>query len=82
MASKTRLIIRPERCKGCEICLSFCNKQLLSVSNTFNQQGYRPVSLLSHERCNGCGACVLMCPDLALYLEGSVADEQSINEGK
>lgn len=51
-------------CKGCELCVSVCPKQILAISETdVNDMGYHPISLTSPELCTGCAVCALMCPD-------------------
>ena len=30
----------PERCKGCEICVQFCPRQVLIISRRANRKGY------------------------------------------
>lgn len=61
MASRGTLVIDVERCKGCELCISACPPDVLTMSETVNATGYRYPEL--HEGCTGCTACQLVCPD-------------------
>lgn len=61
-----KLEIDGERCKGCELCVPFCPKDLLYMSDELNTKGYRMVAITSQEECTSCMSCALMCPDVAL----------------
>jgi len=56
------LIISVESCKACKYCISNCPKQALSLSNSINTKGYRPVQV-NAEKCICCGICYTVCPD-------------------
>ncbi len=56
-------VIRKERCKSCKICVHFCPKKALYISDEINSSGYKVVKV-SKEKCTGCGICFLVCPDL------------------
>ncbi|NLU40875.1 MAG: 4Fe-4S dicluster domain-containing protein [Firmicutes bacterium] len=55
-----------ERCKGCELCVAFCPRSLISMSKQFNSRGYRYAELTDPERCTGCAICGRGCPDVAI----------------
>jgi 2-oxoglutarate ferredoxin oxidoreductase subunit delta len=62
--AKGKLIIRTDRCKGCELCISVCPKRVLKIDEVnVNVKGYHPVTVANAEDCIGCGSCALMCPD-------------------
>ncbi len=67
--SKKRLLLRPEWCKGCLICVEFCPKQVLALDA--NQKITAP----NEEACIACGLCELRCPDLAIELVDDVEEE-------
>lgn len=58
-----KLIIRKERCKGCNICVSFCAKKILSL-DTLGK-----INVEDEEACVTCGRCELLCPDFAIRVE-------------
>lgn len=59
----------PERCKGCEICVRFCPRQVLQTSAVANSRGYHvPEVIPGKERgCVHCEFCTLVCPEFAIY---------------
>lgn len=64
------LYIDKEKCKGCELCVRACPKDLLALSKTFiNRQGYHPVEIKNMEVCIGCASCALTCPDICIEIE-------------
>lgn len=61
MTSTGTVVIDASRCKGCELCVTACPPQVLSMSTEVNEAGYR-YPLLA-DGCTGCTACQLVCPD-------------------
>lgn len=63
MAKKTVTEIRIDhrRCKGCEICVAFCPRDVLAL----HEQKSVVVNLPA---CIACELCVLRCPDFAVEL--------------
>ncbi|MDR3091941.1 MAG: 4Fe-4S binding protein [Clostridiales bacterium] len=65
-----KIIIDPDRCKGCGLCATACPKKLLCFDDKeLNAKGFHPASIPEAEKCVGCGLCVTMCPDMAIRLE-------------
>ena len=53
-----------ERCKGCGICVRFCPKGVLQITER-NQSAVAP----GRERdCIACGQCEMRCPDYAIFV--------------
>lgn len=53
-------IINRSWCKGCEICVHFCPKNVLEIDKEDKVFAARP------EDCIFCRMCELRCPDLAI----------------
>lgn len=67
-----KLVIKADRCKGCELCASVCPKKILEIDKVeINKKGYHPIAITSEEDCVGCGNCAIMCPDgvINVYIE-------------
>ena len=60
--------IDQELCKGCQICMAFCPKDVISSSNKSNANGYLPVVFNDNGECTGCAACALVCPEVAIEI--------------
>ena len=58
------LAIASDRCKGCELCVHACPKDVLALdTSTVNALGYHPVRLLDAALCTSCAFCARVCPD-------------------
>ena len=67
--------IRPDRCKGCALCVEACPTHSLQISNVLNRLGYHPVEFLPGTGCTGCGVCFYACPEPAAISVYHVVDE-------
>ncbi len=63
------IIILEERCKGCGFCIDYCPRNVLEISEKFNQIGYHPPKLVDPDQCLFCGLCERICPDFAIYVK-------------
>jgi 2-oxoglutarate ferredoxin oxidoreductase subunit delta len=63
------IYIIKDRCKGCNLCIEFCPKDVLEESEEFNKKGYHPPKIGEgkEEDCVNCGFCNLICPEFAIY---------------
>ena len=52
-----------ERCKGCGICVEFCPKKVLEVSEL------EKVVVAREQDCIKCRQCEMRCPDFAIFVE-------------
>ncbi len=76
-ASKFRLEVDEDLCKGCMYCVEFCPVGALEASNEVSGRGFALPRMKEGtsgmEGCMGCGFCTLICPDLALTVRGVTA---------
>lgn len=56
----SEVFINRDWCKGCNICVTFCPKDVLVLDEREKAVVIRP------EFCIGCRLCELRCPDLAI----------------
>lgn len=63
-----RLYFDRERCKGCQLCISLCPKQILSLDSVTNAKGYRPACCTDEQACIGCASCARICPDSVITI--------------
>ncbi|MCL2687222.1 MAG: ferredoxin family protein [Methanobrevibacter sp.] len=69
--------IDSELCKGCDICIEFCPKDVFIRSSKANKKGvYLPI-FENEEKCNKCHLCELSCPDQAVTVYGE--DTNDVN---
>lgn len=63
-APKEPAVIRINRewCKGCEICVAFCPKNVLEMEGG-------KVKVARPDDCTRCMLCELRCPDFAIEVE-------------
>ena len=66
MLNKNIVVIDPERCKSCGLCVHVCPKKILAIGETANSKGYYIVELTDQAKCIGCAFCALMCPDASI----------------
>jgi len=53
-------------CKGCELCIFFCPKKVISAADKLNDAGYMPAKVQNKDDCTGCAICALVCPEVAI----------------
>lgn len=51
-----------ERCKGCGLCIAYCKKDVIVMTDYLNSRGYKHIEI-DGEKCIGCGICYTVCPD-------------------
>ncbi len=62
------VVVIPERCKECGICVHVCPKNVLEKGTESNARGYRYPVPARPEDCIGCRLCEFNCPDFAIYV--------------
>jgi len=65
----TKISIAHELCKGCGYCCSVCPKQIILLSNDYNDNGHHYAIINNPEECLGCKFCAIMCPEIAIKIE-------------
>ncbi|HML74318.1 MAG TPA: 4Fe-4S binding protein [Anaerohalosphaeraceae bacterium] len=71
---KSRIHFNSERCKGCGLCVLFCPKGHLRMSEELNSQGNPYAEIIDPAACNACGICFRMCPDVAIEISEQAED--------
>ncbi len=56
-------------CKGCDICIITCPKDVFEKSKEKNSKDVYLPFPKNEEKCNVCGLCELSCPDQAIVVE-------------
>ena len=65
------LAINEKLCKGCGICIEFCPKQVLKLTDKGKVYAFQS------ELCIKCGQCELRCPDFAIQVIKEVKGDKS-----
>jgi 2-oxoglutarate ferredoxin oxidoreductase subunit delta len=65
-AQDTAIIIYRHFCKGCEICVEVCPKDVLRMAVTPDRWEGAVVEVVDVEACNACMLCEHQCPDFAI----------------
>ena len=67
MSSKRFEVVILERfCKGCGLCVEFCEQGKLAIDPRPNRRGVQPAVVLPEVDCTGCLRCATICPDAAV----------------
>ncbi len=64
-----QVYVIPERCKGCEICIRYCPREVLQSSRVANAKGYHYPEVVPGKEvaCVNCEFCTLVCPEFAIF---------------
>lgn len=73
--SKHRIVIDFEVCKGCDLCVFYCPRDVLQLSDQINAKGYNVVEVVNLDNCTGCNLCMNGCPDFAIFVTKSTPNE-------
>ncbi len=68
MKKRFKVLFQRDKCKGCELCVSFCPKNILALDSAVNAKGYHPACVVSQSDCIGCASCAMMCPDCCISI--------------
>lgn len=64
-----KIEIDPDLCTGCGICIRFCPKDVLAMSEKLNRYDNRLTEVVRLDDCIICRRCELYCPDFAISVE-------------
>ena len=73
------IIVDPILCKGCDICIESCPKQIYAKSKDVNKKGVYLPYAENEEECNKCHLCELLCPDQAITVVDDGTSENSVS---
>ena len=65
----TDIILDSSCCKGCDICVAICPKQIFAKSKKRNAMGTSIPEVTKKDQCTLCKLCEKMCPDGAISVE-------------
>ena len=63
---KGKIVIDPDRCKGCGLCIDACPKKSIHLSEEEDLRGIRVACCDDSNECNACKFCYEVCPDVAI----------------
>lgn len=73
---QTDIVIFPDWCKGCAICVSFCPTKALALNE------YGKAQAVAIEECINCGFCENHCPDFAILVRPKEARNRRLTDAK
>ncbi len=56
-------------CKGCQLCIYYCPKDVFEVGEEVNDKGFVIPKIAHQDQCIKCKLCEISCPDLAIFVE-------------
>jgi 2-oxoglutarate ferredoxin oxidoreductase subunit delta len=77
---KGTIHIDKSRCKGCGFCVEYCPRDVLELSEEYNQKGYHPPHVKDEPNCCYCQLCEAICPEFALFV--TLKEEEEEEEGE
>lgn len=74
MARKAcEVVVLGEFCKGCGLCVEFCEQGKLYIVQKPNKRGIQIAAVRPEVDCTGCLQCATICPDAAVEIRRVVA---------
>ena len=76
-----KIYIIVDRCKGCGFCVEYCPRDVLEMSDDYNEKGYHPPYAAREDDCVNCDLCELICPEFAIFvLKDEGESEEAMKE--
>lgn len=69
----SKVVIDEKHCKGCGLCVAFCPKKALAMSQGLSVRGVHAAERVEGQACSGCLSCALVCPDAAIEITGTIS---------
>lgn len=60
--AKGDITVDIEKCKGCEVCVTTCPEDVITMAKEVNGKGYH-YAIKQNDNCTGCTNCAVVCPD-------------------
>lgn len=73
MSNKAQVIINESWCKGCEICVDICPRDVLIMEDFV-------AKVDDIDQCTGCMMCELLCPDFAIVVHPAEKKKKPVME--
>lgn len=64
-----KVTFKKDRCKGCELCLIACPKNIIIMDKQLNAMGFYPATVEEQDKCTACTACAKVCPDVVIEID-------------
>ena len=62
--------VKGKDCKGCELCLSWCPQEAISIRAPLSgNKDKHGIAFIDPQKCIGCGECILTCPTGAIRIQ-------------
>jgi 2-oxoglutarate ferredoxin oxidoreductase subunit delta len=68
MARTGKVVINPELCKGCYLCIRACPVKALEKDAELSSMGVYPSKPSAGGKCIACGNCYEVCPDVCIQV--------------
>lgn len=62
------IIVDSNLCKGCDICIVTCSKDVFAKSEKVNKKNVYVPYAANEDACTKCRLCEISCPDQAIYV--------------
>jgi 2-oxoglutarate ferredoxin oxidoreductase subunit alpha len=66
--TKIKIDIDQKRCKGCDLCLNLCPKQVFQETSELGDKGFKIRKPIATDKCTECGLCKYFCPEGAISI--------------